>query len=60
MTDFRINSYKIFEEISNPSFGPELKIDFNDYIDVKYLNDKKVVKKLTKEQKELKNMILVT
>lgn len=30
MTDFRIKSYEKFEELSNPSFGPELKIDFDD------------------------------
>ena len=28
MLDFRINSYKKFMELSNPTFGPELKIDF--------------------------------
>ena len=28
MLDFRINSYKKFLELSNPDFGPELKIDF--------------------------------
>ena len=30
MTDFRIESYRKFNELSNPSFGPELKINFND------------------------------
>lgn len=30
MTDFRIESYEKFKELSNPSFGPELKINFND------------------------------
>ena len=30
MTDFRINSYQCFEELCNPSFGPELKINFDD------------------------------
>ncbi len=29
MLDFRINAYKKFLELSNPTFGPELKIDFN-------------------------------
>ena len=29
MTDFRLNSYKAFREIPNPSFGPELKINFD-------------------------------
>ena len=30
MTDFRVNSYECFEGLSNPSFGPELKINFDD------------------------------
>ena len=30
MRDFRVNSYLKFEELSNPNFGPELAIDFND------------------------------
>ena len=30
MLDFRINAYKKFLELSNPTFGPELKIDFDD------------------------------
>ena len=30
MREFRINSYNKFEELQNPSFGPELKIDFDD------------------------------
>ena len=30
MRDFRINSYLKFEELLNPSFGPELQIDFDD------------------------------
>ncbi len=30
MLDFRINSFKKFEELSNPSFGPELKVNFDD------------------------------
>ena len=30
MTDFRIKSYETFEDYLNPSFGPELKIDFDD------------------------------
>ena len=29
MTDFRLNSYKAFRKISNPNFGPELKINFD-------------------------------
>lgn len=30
MTDFRVNAYEKFEELSNPSFGPELTINFDD------------------------------
>jgi Fe-S cluster assembly protein SufB len=30
MTDFRVSAYNKFKELSNPSFGPELKINFND------------------------------
>ena len=30
MRDFRINSYLKFMELSQPSFGPDLKIDFED------------------------------
>jgi Fe-S cluster assembly protein SufB len=30
MREFRINSYLKFEELTNPSFGPELKINFDD------------------------------
>ena len=30
MRDFRVNSYLKFEELPNPSFGPELQIDFDD------------------------------
>ena len=30
MTDFRVNSYLKFKELPNPSFGPELKINFDD------------------------------
>lgn len=29
MTNFRINSYKKFEELDNPKFGPNLDIDFD-------------------------------
>lgn len=29
MKEFRINSYKKFLELDNPTFGPEIKIDFN-------------------------------
>ena len=30
MTDFRLKAYEAFKEISNPNFGPELKIDFDE------------------------------
>ena len=30
MLDFRITAYKKFLELNNPTFGPELKIDFNE------------------------------
>ena len=29
MTNFRIDSYKKFEELENPKFGPHLDIDFD-------------------------------
>ncbi|MBR3362835.1 MAG: Fe-S cluster assembly protein SufB [Bacilli bacterium] len=29
MTDFRVKSYEVFEQMPNPNFGPELKIDFD-------------------------------
>ena len=29
MTEFRLKSYRVFKEIPNPNFGPELKIDFD-------------------------------
>ena len=29
MKEFRINSYKKFLELDNPTFGPEIKLDFN-------------------------------
>lgn len=40
MIDFRLNSYKKFIEMPNPSFGPELKIDFDDINYYKRLDDK--------------------
>ena len=30
MRDFRVKSYECFEELCNPSFGPELKINFDE------------------------------
>lgn len=40
MTDFRLNSYKAFKETPNPSFGPELKIDFDKINYYKKVTDK--------------------
>ena len=39
MRDFRLNSYLKFEELANPSFGPELKIDFDDITYYKKIGD---------------------
>lgn len=40
MREFRVNSYKKFEELSNPIFGPELLIDFDDITYYKKATDK--------------------
>ena len=40
MQEFRINSFKTFEKLSNPTFGPELKIDFDLINYYKKLDDK--------------------
>ena len=40
MTDFRINSYRTFEKMNMPSFGPKLDIDFNNIHYYKRINDK--------------------
>lgn len=40
MTEFRINAYKKFEELANPKFGPELKIDFDIINYYKKIDDK--------------------
>ena len=39
MREFRVNSYLKFEELSNPSFGPELQIDFDDITYYKKVGD---------------------
>ena len=39
MRDFRVNSYNTFSELSNPSFGPELKVDFDDITYYKKVGD---------------------
>ena len=41
MMDFRLNAYEKFEELKNPNFGPELKINFNDINYYKRIDDKK-------------------
>lgn len=40
MLDFRLKSLEKFLELSNPNFGPELKIDFNDINYYKRIDDK--------------------
>lgn len=40
MTEFRINSYEKFMNLSNPTFGPDLKIDFDDITYFKRVTDK--------------------
>ena len=40
MREFRINSYEKFEQLSNPIFGPELLIDFDDITYYKKVTDK--------------------
>ncbi len=40
MTDFRVKAYEIFENFSNPIFGPELKLDFNEINYFKRISDK--------------------
>lgn len=39
MLDFRVQSFKKFKELSNPNFGPELKIDFSDIHYYKKISD---------------------
>ena len=40
MTDFRVKAYEMFENFSNPIFGPELKLDFNEINYFKRISDK--------------------
>ena len=40
MCDFRLKSYEVFKSILNPSFGPDLNIDFNDITYYKKVTDK--------------------
>ena len=53
MREFRLNSYKKFEELSNPSFGPELKINFDDITYYKKIG--KTEKDWDKVPKEVKD-----
>lgn len=39
MTDFRLRAYEVFKESSNPNFGPELKIDFDEINYYKKVSD---------------------
>ena len=39
MTDFRLKAYETFKEMPNPSFGPELKIDFDEINYYKKVSD---------------------
>ena len=48
MLEFRLNALKKFNELSNPTFGPELKIDFSD---INYY--KKVVKEIQNDWNKL-------
>ncbi|MCI9234107.1 MAG: Fe-S cluster assembly protein SufB [Bacilli bacterium] len=40
MTDFRLKAYEMFENFSNPIFGPELKLDFNEINYFKRISDR--------------------
>ena len=40
MKEFRLNAYRKFEELSNPTFGPELKLDFDIITYYKKIDDK--------------------
>ena len=40
MREFRVKAYEEFESLNNPSFGPELKIDFDIINYYKKLDDK--------------------
>lgn len=40
MREFRLRSYRKFLELNNPTFGPELKIDFSDINYYKRVDDK--------------------
>ncbi len=42
MTDFRLTSYEAFTKLKNPTFGPELKIDFDAITYYKRISDEVV------------------
>ena len=52
--DFRLNSFKRFQELDMPSFGPKTKIDFNKIIYYKN-NDNKIHKDWLEVNKDIKN-----
>ena len=52
--DFRLNSFKRFQELDMPSFGPKTKIDFNKIIYYKN-NDNKIYKDWLEVNKDIKN-----
>ena len=41
MTEFRVKAYKKFSKLSNPNFGPELKINFDEIHYYKKVSDVK-------------------
>ena len=58
MREFRLNSYKKFEELSNPSFGPELAINFDDITYYKKVGkSEKDWEKVPKEVKDTFNKL---
>lgn len=54
MKEFRIKSYEKFSELSNPNFGPEIKIDFSTINYYKRVDDN-VYNKWDKLPKDIKN-----
>lgn len=52
--DFRLNSFKRFQELDMPSFGPKTKIDFDKIIYYKN-NDNKIHKDWLEVNKDIKN-----
>lgn len=55
MTDFRLASFKMFEKLSNPSFGPDIDINF-DIIDYYKKVTDKVHSKWTEIPKDIKDV----